>query len=136
MAEMGESVVATCIAFGSPAPSVSWSLQPDSEEPAREGAASESGNTSLTVTIHSSIRTDQLVRSGVGIVYSTLLLCPGHPALLATSLLSCTARNGVGGGDMMSHSFHINVSGITMLHSMVHCIRNTHYDMYYQLNLR
>ena len=101
IAETGESVVATCIAYGSPSPEISWSLQQNIS----------TSNTNITTTSDSSVYTNQLVRNGVGIVYSSLLLCPGHPGTLTTSQVSCRATNGVDGGNVTSHSFLVNVSG-------------------------
>lgn len=99
---MGESVVATCIAYGSPAPLISWSLV----------QANTTTQTIDTTMPESSINTHQFVRNGVGIVYSSLLLCPSHLGTLTTSQVSCNASNGVDGGDTTSHSFLINVTGM------------------------
>ena len=94
--------MATCIAYGSPPPEISWSLQQNIS----------TSNTNITTTSDSSVYTNQLVRNGVGIVYSSLLLCPGHPGTLTTSWVSCRATNGVDGGNATSRSFLVNVSGI------------------------
>ena len=102
MAETGQSVVASCITYGSPAPEISWTLQ-------QSGSAIQA--ISSTNTSQSSIYTKQFVRNGVGMSYSTLLLCPSHPGALTTSQVSCSASNGVDGGNMTSHSFLVNVSG-------------------------
>ena len=103
VAEMGESIVASCIAYGSPAPDITWSLIYSSVN---------TTHSSLTTTHDSSVYTNQFVKNGVGIVYSVLLLCPEHNATLTTSHLSCTTSNGVTGGNTTTHSFQINVSGI------------------------
>ena len=95
--------MASCIAYGSPAPEISWSLH-------------QSNTTIQTIGSNmsdSSVHTRQFVRNGVGIVYSSLLLCPSHSGTLTTSQVSCSAANGVDGGNMTSHSFLINVTGRT-----------------------
>lgn len=107
VAEMGDSVVASCTAYGSPVPEISWSLLQNSSTT----QATSSVNTTVTTTSGSSIRTNQFVKNGVGVVYSSLLLCPNHPGALTTSLVSCSASNGVDGGNMTSHTFLVNVTG-------------------------
>ena len=113
VAEKGNSIVAACIAYGNPAPVISWSLLPRfsgtlSTEPDSTSA------TEVINTTDSTVYTRQLVDddSGVGMVYSSLLLCPAHQGLLVSSLVSCTASNGVSSGNTTnSHSFLINVTG-------------------------
>ncbi|CAI8042994.1 Hemicentin-1, partial [Geodia barretti] len=112
VAEKGNSIVAACIAYGNPAPVISWSLLPRfsgtlSTEPDSTSA------TEVINTTDSTVYTRQLVDddSGVGMVYSSLLLCPAHQGLLVSSLVSCTASNGVSSGNTTnSHSFLINVT--------------------------
>ena len=105
---MGQSIVASCIAYGSPAPVISWSLVPQSLS---EGDPTNA--TELVPTTDGSVHTRQLVERGVGMVISSLLLCPSHQGLLTSSLISCTASNGVGGGNSTSHSLLVNVTGTT-----------------------
>ena len=95
--------MASCIAYGSPAPRISWSLL-------QRNTTFQTIDTNRT---DSSVHTRQFVRNGVGIVYSSLLLCPHHPGVLTTSQVSCSTSNGVDGGNMTSHSFLINVTGTT-----------------------
>lgn len=93
--------MASCIAYGSPAPEISWSL-------IQRNTTTQVIGTDMP---DSSVHTNQFVRNGVGIVYSSLLLCPNHSGALTTSLVSCSASNGADGGNMTSHSFLINVTG-------------------------
>ena len=103
IAGMGQSIVASCIAYGSPAPEISWSLH-------QRNTTFQTIGTNMP---DSSVHTRQFVKDGVGIVYSSLLLCPSHSGALTTSQVSCSASNGVDGGNMTSHSFLINVTGRT-----------------------
>ena len=99
IADMGQSVLASCVAYGSPAPNISWSLL-------QRNTTFQTIDTNMT---DSSVHTRQFVRNGVGIVYSALLLCPNLSG--TTSQVSCNASNGVDGGNMTLHSFLINVTG-------------------------
>lgn len=111
IAEMGTSIVANCIAYGNPAPTITWSLL---STPYSVIVATNT--TILTTSTNSSIYTRQFVVNGVGIVYSSLLICPGHHAALTTSHILCSAANGVdAGGNVSSHSFTINVTGRTYI---------------------
>ena len=110
VAEKGNSIVATCIAYGNPAPVISWSLLPRFSGTLSTATSA----TEVTNTTDSTVYTRQLVDddSGVGMVYSSLLLCPANQGLLVSSLISCTASNGVSSGNTTnSHSFLINVTG-------------------------
>ena len=110
VAETGESILASCVAFGSPAPQISWMVIQDGNT-----SAIQSGTDSMIVF------SKQSVRNGVGIVYSSLLLCPTHAGTLMTSHISCVAENGISGSNnLTSHSFIVNVSGI-YLYSIQQC---------------
>ena len=114
VAEMENSIVASCIAYGSPAPLISWSLLPQFSS-TLPTELHTSNATVLTDTPASAVHSRQLVdERGVGVVYSSLLLCPAHLGLLVTSLISCTATNGVSGGNSTSVSFLVNVTGTTL----------------------
>ena len=101
IADMKQSVIASCVAYGSPSPKISWSLL-------QRNTTFQTIGTNRT---DSSVHTRQFVRNGVGIVYSALLLCPTLSG--TTSQVSCSASNGVDGGNMTLHSFLINVTGET-----------------------
>ena len=102
VAEMGTSIIASCVAFGSPAPEISWTML-------QRGTTSVIDSNSTGVSL--SVFSEQFVRNGVGIVYSSLLLCPTHPGALTTNMISCTTDNQVNGSNFTSHSFLVNVSG-------------------------
>ncbi len=130
VAEAGESIVASCIAIGSPAPTITWSLHSHTTH-------LEPTNTtqSITTPAEGAIHTGQFVESGVGAVYSSLFLCPSHPGLLTTSLISCTASNGVSGDNSTSHSsFLVNVTGrnYTLVcihsHTLICSIKSVYHD--------
>ena len=102
IAEMGTSIAASCIAVGSPAPEISWTIL-------QRGTTSVIGTNSTEESLR--VVSKHLVRNGVGIVYSSLLLCPTHPGALATNIISCATDNHINGSNFTSHSFLVNVSG-------------------------
>ena len=101
VAEMGTSIIASCVAFGSPAPEISWTML-------QRGTTSVIGTNSTDKPLR--VTSKQLVKNSVGIVYSSLLFCPTHPGALTTNMISCTTDNQVNGSNFTSHSFLVNVS--------------------------
>ena len=105
VAETGTSIVVTCIAIGSPTPEIKWMML-------QRGIQSDIETNSSDVDGTIRVFSKQSVREGVGIVQSSLLLCPSHPGALTTNEIRCLTDNKVNGSNFLAHSFSVNVSGM------------------------
>ena len=105
VAETGTSVVVNCIAIGSPAPEISWMML-------QRGIHSDIETNSSDIDGTIRVFSEQSVREGVGVVRSSLLLCPSHPGALTTNEITCLTGNQVNGSNFSAYSFSVNVSGI------------------------
>ena len=93
----GNSVTLTCVAFGYPIPTITWTKS--------DHVATTTLQNSSTVEI----LTRMISRNGTQLMHSTLFLCSS--GVLSTASYSCTAFNGVSGGASTSAAATVNVKG-------------------------
>lgn len=93
----GNSVTLTCVAFGYPIPTITWTK------------SDHIGTTTLQHSSRVQILNRVITRNGTQLLHSNLFLCSSE--VLSTARYSCTAFNGVSGGASTSATTTVNVKG-------------------------